>query len=215
MDRCREMAQDFRRLERVERPVQKIALVGEIYTKYCRLGNWDLRKYLAREHCQVGTGGITWYALYYMDSHALKGPLLQRLAYRAVRRYLTEVQRELIAVLRGAGFETLPPLTEMKREAEGYAPFRLTLADGWLISAEIRAWAKLGYRKILCIQPFACLPGHIFGSTPASSESSRTFGWSAWTTMPASARARSRAGSGCCWTRSWMPPAEPVRRSFW
>ena len=64
MDRCREMAQDFRRLERVERPVQKIALVGEIYTKYCRLGNWDLRKYLAREHCQVGTGGITWYALY-------------------------------------------------------------------------------------------------------------------------------------------------------
>lgn len=163
MDRCREMAQDFRRLDRVERPVQKIALVGEIYTKYCRLGNWDLRKYLAREHCQVGTGGITWYALYYMDSHALKGPLFQRLAYRAVRRYLADVQRELIAVLRGAGFETLPPLAEMKRDAEGYAPFHLTLADGWLISAEIRAWAKLGYRKILCIQPFACLPGHIFG----------------------------------------------------
>ena len=25
------------------------------------------------------------------------------------------------------------------------------------------AWASLGYRKILCVQPFACLPGHIFG----------------------------------------------------
>ena len=74
-----------------------------------------------------------------------------------------QVVPELIAVLQGAGFETLPPLAEMKRDAEGYAPFHLTLADGWLISAEIRAWAKLGYRKILCIQPFACLPGHIFG----------------------------------------------------
>jgi len=37
------------------------------------------------------------------------------------------------------------------------------LADGWLITAEATAWARLGYRKILCVQPFACLPGHIFG----------------------------------------------------
>ena len=46
---------------------QKIAIVGEIYTKYCRLGNWDLREYLAAESCQTATGGITWYALYYLD----------------------------------------------------------------------------------------------------------------------------------------------------
>ena len=31
------------------------------------------------------------------------------------------------------------------------------------IAAEINGWARLGYRKVLCIQPFACLPGHIFG----------------------------------------------------
>ena len=37
------------------------------------------------------------------------------------------------------------------------------MADGWLIAAEINGWARLGYRKVLCIQPFACLPGHIFG----------------------------------------------------
>ena len=161
--RCREMTADFRRLERVERPVQKVAIVGEIYTKYCRLGGWDLREFLARHRCQTATGGLTWYALYYMDSHALRGPPPQRLAYRAARRYLASVQREMIGVLQSAGFETLPPAAEVKRDAAGYAPLRLTLADGWLIAAEIRAWAQLGYRKILCVQPFACLPGHIFG----------------------------------------------------
>ena len=104
--RCREMAAEFRAVERVPREVQKVAIVGEIYTKYCHLGNWNLNQ---------------------------------------------------------AGYHALPPLPELKRQAEGYAPLRVTVADGWLIAAEAVGWARLGYRKILCVQPFACLPGHIFG----------------------------------------------------
>lgn len=163
LSRCREITESFRSIERTDRPVQKIAIVGEIYTKYCRLGNWDLQKYLSAERCQIATGGITWYALYYMDSHALKGSAIHQAFYRAAQRYMTEVQKDMLRILHSAGYETLPPFAELKRQAEGYAPLRITLADGWLITAEAAAWAKLGYRKILCIQPFACLPGHIFG----------------------------------------------------
>lgn len=163
LGRCREMVRDFCALDRVKRPIQKIAIVGEIYTKYCRLGNWDLREYLATEGCQTATGGITWYALYYMDSHALKGPAVQRAFYRVAQGCLASVQREMIHILGDAGFETLPPFKELKAQATGYAPLRITLADGWLITAEAVAWSRLGYRKILCVQPFACLPGHIFG----------------------------------------------------
>ena len=163
LNRCRDMAESFRGLERVARPVQKVAIVGEIYTKYCHLGNWDLKEYLAAEHCLIGLGGITWYALYYMDSHAMKGSAVQRAFYRAIQRYAADVQKDMLNILHQASFETLPPLAELKRQAEGYAPLRITLADGWLITAEATAWAKLGYKKILCIQPFACLPGHIFG----------------------------------------------------
>ena len=161
--RCREMAADFRALPQAERPIQKVAVVGEIYTKYCRLGNWNLMDYLAREHCQIGVGGITWYALYYMDTHTLKGPAPQRRVYALLARYLAGVQREMLDILHQAGFETLPPFAELKRQAEGYAPLRVTVADGWLITAEAAAWSRLGYRKILCVQPFGCLPGHIFG----------------------------------------------------
>ncbi len=161
--RCREMAADFAALPRTERAVQKVAVVGEIYTKNCRLGNWDLRRYLADNGCQAVTGGLTWYALYYMDSHALKGPPAQRALYRAARRYTAGVQRQMIAILRRAGFETLPPFAQLKGQAAPLAPMGVTVADGWLVAAEIAGWARLGYRKILCVQPFACLPGHIFG----------------------------------------------------
>ena len=161
--RCREMTESFQTIEKVSRSAQKIAIAGEIYTKYCRLGNWDLQTYLAAEHCQIGTGGITWYALYYMDSHSFKGSAIHQAFYRAAQRYLSDIQEEMLNLLHAAGYETLPPFAELKRQAEGYAPLRITLADGWLITAEAAAWSKLGYRKILCIQPFACLPGHIFG----------------------------------------------------
>ena len=161
--RCREMTAAFRAVETVPRQAQKVAIVGEIYTKYCRLGNWNLEQYLAAEPCEIGVGGITWYALYYMDTHSLRGSALQRAVYRRLAGYLAAIQREMLDILRAAGYQTLPPLEELKRNAAGYAPLRVTVADGWLITAEAAAWAKLGYRKILCVQPFACLPGHIFG----------------------------------------------------
>jgi predicted nucleotide-binding protein (sugar kinase/HSP70/actin superfamily) len=157
------MAAEFRAVERVPREVQKVAIVGEIYTKYCHLGNWNLERYLAAEHCEIGVGGITWYALYYMDGHALKGSAPARRVYRLLASYLAEIQRDMLSILNQAGYHALPPLPELKRQAEGYAPLRVTVADGWLIAAEAVGWARLGYRKILCVQPFACLPGHIFG----------------------------------------------------
>ena len=163
LERCREIAASFREVETAPREVQKVAVVGELYTKYCHLGNWDVERYLAAERCEVGVGGLTWYTLYYMDGHSLKGPVYQRKVYRVLAKYLGGIQREMIAALEEAGFHTLPPLPELKRQAEGFAPLNCTVADGWLVTAEAAAWARLGYRKILCVQPFGCLPGHIFG----------------------------------------------------
>ena len=161
--RCREITASFRAVETAERPVQDVAVVGEIYTKNCRLGNWNLRDYLAANGCRVHVGGLTWQALYYMDAHTLKGPPAHRAAYRIVQQAVGRIQKEMVDILRAAGFRTLPPLSQLKAEAAGLAPLNVTVADGWLIAAEAAGWAGQGCRKILCVQPFACLPGHIFG----------------------------------------------------
>ena len=36
-------------------------------------------------------------------------------------------------------------------------------ADGWLISCEAVQMVELGIRKVLCVQPFGCMPNHICG----------------------------------------------------
>ena len=161
--RCEEITDSFRRLETVDRPVQDVAVAGELYTKNCGLGNWGLRDYLAQNGCRVHVGGLTWQSLYFMDTRTLKGPAAHRAAYRAVRCAAAALQQDLVDILRSGGFRTLPPLPQLKEESAGLAPLNVTVADGWLIAAEAAGWARQGCRKILCVQPFACLPGHIFG----------------------------------------------------
>lgn len=161
--RCREIAADFRAVSTVERQVQKIAVVGDIYTKYCRLGNWDLDAYLAEHRCEMAVGGLSWYALYYMDTHLDGNSRLFQLGGRATVDWFAAQQRALTDILREAGFTVPPPYRELKAQAEGLTPVSCAVGSGWLLTAETAAWVRAGYRKVLGVLPFGCLPGHIYG----------------------------------------------------
>ncbi len=161
--RCREMARDFQAVETVPRPVQKIALVGDVYSKYCHLGNWDLTAFLERQGCLVGVGGLTWYALYYMDSHLEIGPLPMRLGGKALAALGGPLQNRFIQILQQAGFTVLPPYRQLKALEQTLGGSRCALGSGWLLAAETAAWVQAGYRKVLSGLPFGCLPGHIYG----------------------------------------------------
>lgn len=156
--RCRELAEDFRSIPRRPRTVQKIAVVGDLYTKYCRLGNWGLEDYLESQGCEAGVNGLTWYALYYLDTHLDSGPL--RLLGKGLTAAAGRFQRRFADLLRDAGFTVLPPYPELKKLA---LPSGCTLGSGWLLSAEAAGWVRAGYRKVLSGLPFGCLPGHIYG----------------------------------------------------
>ena len=159
--RCREMAASFRAVPTSKRAVRKVALVGELYMKYCSLGNRGLDAYLAKQNCEIGVNGLTWYALYYLDSHGTEGPLPLRLGCRAAAKLGAGIQRRMIRALSDAGFVSLPAFPELKRQAVSLST--CPLGDGWLITAEAAAWSRAGYRRILAVQPFGCLPNHVCG----------------------------------------------------
>ena len=149
--RCRELAEDFRRVPRADRTVQKVAVVGDLYTKYCRLGNWDLVPYLESQGCEAGVNGLTWYALYYADTHLPLRPALAALG--------GALQGRFVRVLREAGFTVLPPYGELKKLAPASG---CALGSGRLLPAEAAGWVGAGYRKVLSVLPFGCLPGHVY-----------------------------------------------------
>ena len=159
--RCREMAADFRALPVTGVRPQVIAVTGDIYTKNCRLGNRDLIPWLERHGCQAAVGGMSWYALYYLDTHLDVWPVPVRLAGRALSRRLEHLQREMLEVLAEGGFPALPPFQDLKAQVQGLVPAGCALGAGWLLAAEMAGWILSGHKKVLCCQSFACLPGHI------------------------------------------------------
>lgn len=161
--RCREMARDFRSVEVRPGPAQNVALVGDVYTKYCALGNWGLTDFLERQGCRVGVNGLTWYTLYYLDSHLETGPPPMRLGGKLLAALGEPMQRRFIQILREAGFTVLPPYRELKALGRELGGTRCALGSGWLLAAESAAWVRAGYRKVLSGLPFQCLPGHIYG----------------------------------------------------
>ena len=41
------------------------------------------------------------------------------------------------------------------------------MGEGWLIPAEMAAFAESGVNSVVCAQPFGCLPNHIVGKGAA------------------------------------------------
>lgn len=168
-ERFSEIIQDFRDIVRTKRPVSKIGVVGELYVKYCHLGNRDLEAFLRKQDCEYYINGITWYALYYMDAHMLseenvkkKGAVSK--SYGRIFQSFLELQRQMVMLLKKNGFYCMDAYDVFKKKAEEFVSGHCTAGDGWLIGAEFANHALNGYNRIICGQPFGCLAGHVCGN---------------------------------------------------
>ena len=162
--RFREIPADFAAIPRTDEKKQRIGIVGELYTKYCALGNWDMVQFLEDSGCESFTNGLSWYVLYYIDSHLTQaGNPAEAAGYHAVGAVLERLQKAMIREIKAAGFFTLPPLHTLKKEVAGKISFGAAIGDGWLIGTESAGYILHGCKKVLAIQPFGCMPNHVIG----------------------------------------------------
>ena len=157
------IAKDFAEIDKIKEKKQRIGLVGEIYIKYCHMGNWNMVTYLEKAGCETHTNGLSWYALYYIDSHLSEEKGLLKHGFQLVYKLLRDLQRAMITALREYDFYTLDEFEIMKKEAQGYVNYNQTIGDGWLIGAEAIAHIKHECPKVLGMQPFGCMPNHTCG----------------------------------------------------
>lgn len=158
-----EIAEDFSKIETVKTQKSLIGIVGELYVKYCRLGNADICRYLENEGCGVYINGFSWYLLYYIDTHLSQSGLVIGAGYKGVMKYLENIQEAMTDALVKNGFYCCESFSRFKNNAAEYVSFGCDIADGWLIGAEIVNIYKSVCRKIACVQPFGCMPNHVFG----------------------------------------------------
>jgi predicted nucleotide-binding protein (sugar kinase/HSP70/actin superfamily) len=157
----RAMAADFAAIPTTGETRQRIGLIGDIYTKYCHLGNWDVVAFLEAQGCEVCRGGLTSYVLYYLDSHRPEGPLGQ--LFSPVAALVLHLQKAMLQALGDYGFSCPPDFRTMKQEAMADVPMGITVGDGWLLGAEALGMLHHQCHKVLAVHPFGCLPGHVCG----------------------------------------------------
>ena len=158
------ICKDFAKIKTDKRAKkQVIGLVGELYVKYCHLGNWDVVDFVEQNGGEIHVNGLSYYAIYYMDTHMVRKHNLEAKGARLLMRLLEMIQKDMIRAMKSYGFFSLPPYMQMKREAAGFVSFNNRNADGWLIGAEAVSYIKHGVEKVFASQPFGCMVNHCAG----------------------------------------------------
>lgn len=157
------MCRDFADIERTEQKKQKVSLVGEFYAKYCALGNWNVQKYMEQRNCEVHINGLSWYAIYYIDTHMPEKDGIERRGFLFVRRLISGLQDYIIACLREHGFYSMDSVDVIKEYSRELVNQNFKTGDGWLMGAEVIGSIKGGYKKVLCVAPFGCMPNACAG----------------------------------------------------
>lgn len=164
------MVSDFARIETdYDRPVVKVGIVGEIYMKYAPLGNNHLEDFLAAQSCEVMIPGLLGFLLYGLQNQlediALYGGNRKRkLVMSWLKRFVLSLEQIMIdEVSRVQRFTPPMPFHHTIESAREVISLGCKMGEGWLLTAEMRDLAQMGYRNIICVQPFGCLPNHIVG----------------------------------------------------
>lgn len=142
---------------------QVIGLVGELYVKYCHLGNWDVVDFVEQQGAEIHVNPLSYYALYYMDTHMIRKANLEAKGARVLMKLLEMIQKDMLKALTKYGYFTLPPYWQLKKEAHGLVNYNIRNADGWLIGAEAVGYIRHGVEKVFAAQPFGCMVNHCAG----------------------------------------------------
>lgn len=147
----------------------KVGIVGEIYVKYAPLGNNNLEKFLLDEGCEPVVPPLLDFILYCIVNvindrklYGYKG--IKYPVYKVVYKFIRKIQKTVIKQLTDSGvFAPVHDFEHLRRLADVVINQGVKMGEGWLIPAEMAAFASTDTPNIVCAQPFGCLPNHIVG----------------------------------------------------
>ena len=168
-DNYRHILRAFAEIPRENRTLKKVAVTGEIYSKFAPAGNQGLECFLQEQGTEYRLGGFANYCIYLVYTErkmeALKGKRgagrKKQAELLLLQRFLEKLQREMNREIRRAGFSCDAEFRDMERYAGRVISDEYNIGDGWLCAAEASDAAEQGYDRVLFCHPFTCLVSHV------------------------------------------------------
>ena len=131
------------------RSVKKVAVTGELYIKFCALGNGETEKYLRDLGCQIYVSGFVPYIMYLADSCTNDDNIYGRktlagVGAKVLIAYMKTLWCKMNSALVQNGFEPMEDYRSLKSYGENFGCLGETMGDGWLIGAEMCSALKNG-----------------------------------------------------------------------
>lgn len=159
-----EMIGSFAAIKADRSPAAKIGIVGELYIKYCRIGNLEAEEFLRSNNCEVKSIGFAVYSLYIIQSvlYDSENNFIIKKGASVLLRLLSGSYRKMCDKVKKSGkFPDIPDYDSIKKRSDLVLSKECTTGDGWLISAEAAELIENGFDKIICLNPFGCLVSHV------------------------------------------------------
>ncbi len=176
------IAKDFDNIDLNDEKKIKVGIVGEIFIKFAPLGNNHLQDFLEGQGCEVMVPSLLGFFLYGMENAKYDkqyyGGLKRILSYP-----LKKIGLNIVETFENMTYKNVNKVTQkfilpkgfahMKSLCNGIIDHGVKMGEGWLLTSEMLELSELGYKNIICAQPFGCLPNHIAGKGMIRSVSER------------------------------------------
>ena len=166
---CRELVQDFDKIEVLDIKKPKVGIVGEILVKYLPAANNYLVDLLEKEGAEAVVPDLMGFLLYCAQNTNFKRDYLgasKKSAFVAnsIIKYLEHFRKAGNEALEASKHFIRPTtISETAKKAEKIVSLGNQTGEGWLLTGEMLDLIDEGANNIVCCQPFACLPNHIVG----------------------------------------------------
>ncbi|MBP3782202.1 MAG: 2-hydroxyacyl-CoA dehydratase, partial [Butyrivibrio sp.] len=166
---CKDIIEDFDKIELTDEVKPRVGVVGEILVKFAPAANNHLVELLEAEGAEAVVPDLMDFMLYCFYNQIYKAKELgtSKKAAALIRAAIWGIER-----LRGGASKAFeksvhfdPPTSiyELVKYAEPIVSIGNQTGEGWFLTGEMVELIKEGATNIVCTQPFGCLPNHVVG----------------------------------------------------
>ncbi|MCR5656265.1 MAG: 2-hydroxyacyl-CoA dehydratase [Butyrivibrio sp.] len=166
---CREIIEDFDKIELRDIVKPRVGIVGEILVKFAPAANNHLVELLESEGAEAVVPDLLDFMLYCFYNQIYKA---DEFGTSAKTKAFCKAGIWALEKLRGAAskafeksehFEAPTSIYKLVEYAKPIVSIGNQTGEGWFLTGEMVELIKEGAANIVCTQPFGCLPNHVVG----------------------------------------------------
>ena len=166
---CREIVEDFDKIELTDEVKPRVGVVGEILVKFAPAANNHLVDLLESEGAEAVVPDLIDFMLYCFYNQIYKAKelgtskktaLLMRGAIWLIEKLRVGATN---AFKKSVHFDPPTSIYELVKYAEPIVSIGNQTGEGWFLTGEMVELIHEGATNIVCTQPFGCLPNHVVG----------------------------------------------------